>query len=61
MQIQLEKEKQGYDLENVQSQLDKALGQSARLQKDKDTIQLDADRIRDKYEKTQVFFFSLKS
>lgn len=43
-----------YDLENVQSQLDKALGQSARLQKERETTQLEVDRIRDKYEKSQV-------
>lgn len=54
MQIQLEKEKLGYDLENVQSQLDKALAQSARLQKEKEQSQLEADRLRDKYEKLQV-------
>lgn len=53
-QIQLEKEKVGYELENAQSQLDKVLGQSARLQKEKETAQVDADRLRDKYEKVQV-------
>lgn len=50
----MEKEKQVYDFENVQSQLDKALGQATRLQKEKDAVQLDADRLRDKYEKLQV-------
>lgn len=54
MQIQLEKEKVGYDLENIQSQLDKALGQSARIQKEKEQAQHEADRLRDKYEKSQV-------
>lgn len=54
MQIQLEKEKLGYDLENIQSQLDKALGQSARIQKEKEQAQLEADRLRDKSEKLQV-------
>lgn len=57
--MQLEKEKQGYDFENVQSQLDKALGQSARIQKEKDTIQLEADRLRDKYDKSQVTHLKL--
>lgn len=52
--MQLEKEKLGYDLENVQSQLDKALGQSARLQKERESSQLEVDRLRDKYEKSQV-------
>ena len=50
----MEKEKQNYDFENIQSQLDKALGQATRLQKERETVQLDADRMRDKYEKAQV-------
>jgi hypothetical protein len=50
----MEKEKQNYDFDNIQSQLDKALGQATRLQKERETIQLDADRMRDKYEKAQV-------
>jgi hypothetical protein len=50
----MEKEKQNYDFENIQSQLDKALGQATRLQKERETVQLDADRMRDKYEKGQV-------
>lgn len=54
LQLQMEKEKQNYDFENIQSQLDKALGQATRLQKERETIQLDADRMRDKYEKAQV-------
>lgn len=53
-QVQLEKEKLGYDLENVQSQLDKALGQASRLQKERESLQLEADRLRDKYDKAQV-------
>lgn len=52
--MQMEKEKQNYDFENIQSQLDKALGQATRLQKEKETVQLEADRLRDKFEKTQV-------
>lgn len=52
--MQMEKEKQMYDFENIQSQLDKALGQATRLQKEKEAVQLEADRLRDKYEKTQV-------
>lgn len=55
--MQLEKEKQMYDFENIQSQLDKALGQATRLQKEKEAVQLEADRLRDKYEKTQVRTF----
>lgn len=58
-QIQLEKEKVGYDLENIQSQLEKALGQSARIQKERETAQLEADRLRDKYEKCQVIDHSV--
>lgn len=52
--MQMEREKQNYDFENVQSQLDKALGQSTRMQKERETIQLEVDRLQDKYEKAQV-------
>lgn len=52
--MQMEREKQNYDFENLQSQLDKALGQSTRMQKERETIQLEVDRLQDKYEKTQV-------
>ena len=54
MQMQMEREKQNYDFENLQSQLDKALGQSTRMQKERETIQLEVDRLQDKYEKAQV-------
>lgn len=54
----MEKEKQNYDFDNVQSQLDKALGQATRMQKERETIQLEADRLRDKHEKAQVMKFS---
>lgn len=57
--MQMEKEKQSYDFENVQSQLDKALGQATRMQKERETIQLEADRLRDKHEKAQVIAFEL--
>jgi golgin subfamily B member 1 len=50
----LEKEKHVYEFENTQAQLDKALGHSARVQKEKEVLQLDADRFRDKTEKIQV-------
>jgi hypothetical protein len=50
----MEKEKLTYDFDNVQSQLDKSLGQSSRLQKEKETIQLDNDRLHDKYEKVST-------
>lgn len=53
-QFQVEKEKQNYDFENIQSQLDKALGQAARIQKEREAVELDSDRNRDKYEKAQV-------
>lgn len=53
--MQMEKEKQNYDFDNLQSQLDKALGQSARMQKEREAIQLEVDRFQDKYEKAQVF------
>lgn len=50
----MDREKSAYDFESLQSQLDKALGQAARLQKERDTAQLDADRFRDKHDKAQV-------
>lgn len=43
-----------YDFDNLQSQLDKTLGQSTRIQKEREQIQLDVDRLQDKYEKAQV-------
>lgn len=52
----MEKEKQSYDFENIQSQLDKALGQATRLQKERENVQIEADRVRDKYEKAQVIY-----
>lgn len=55
--MQMEKEKQNYDFDNVQSQLDKALGQAARMQKEREAIQLEVDRLTDKYEKAQVKIF----
>lgn len=54
MQLQLEKEKQVYDFENMESQLDKALGQATRLQKEREGVQIEVDRLRDKYDKVQV-------
>lgn len=60
----MEKEKQNYDFDNIQNQLDKALGQATRMQKERETVQLEADRLRDKHEKAQVsqniIFFSLR-
>lgn len=53
-QCQVDREKQAYDFESLQSQLDKALGMSARFGKERDTAQLEADRFHDKYEKSQV-------
>lgn len=50
----MDREKQNYDFENIQSQLDKALGQATRIQKERETVQIDADRFRDKYEKSNV-------
>lgn len=55
----MEREKQNYDFENLQSQLDKALGQSTRMQKERETIQLEVDRLQDKYEKAQVSIINL--
>lgn len=54
--MQLEKEKLLFDFENVQSQLDKALGHGSRVQKEKESIQLDFERYKEKSEKLQVSF-----
>lgn len=53
-QIQAEREKHSYDFEQIQSQLDKAHGQNARLSKEREAAQLEADRLREKYDKAQV-------
>lgn len=57
--MQLEKEKLLFDFENVQSQLDKALGHGSRVQKEKESIQLDFERYKEKSEKLQVSFRTL--
>lgn len=58
--MQLEKEKYKFDYEDIQSELDKALGQATRIQKEKDTMKLEADHYQEKYEKTQVSFSDAK-
>lgn len=52
--MQMEKEKMNYDFENLQSQLDKSQGQINRMHKERETVQLEIDRLRDKYDKAQV-------
>lgn len=54
--MQLEKEKYKFDYEDIQSELDKALGQATRIQKEKDTMKLEADHYQEKCEKAQVSF-----
>jgi len=58
LQLQLEKEKQSYDFENIETQLEKALGQASRVQKERETLQIETDRLREKYEKAQVGLLS---
>lgn len=53
-QIQADKEKLLYELDNLQSQLDKAQLSSNRFQTEKEDFQLDADRQREKCDKLQV-------
>lgn len=53
-QWHIEKEQNQFELNNLQTQLDKALGQSARLQKDKDVIQTEYESLKAKYEISQV-------
>lgn len=57
--MQLEKEKYKFDYEDIQSELDKALGQATRVQKEKDTMKLEAEHYQEKYEKTQVSFLAM--
>lgn len=52
--MQVEKEKQAYDFENLHAQLDKSQSQIARMQKERENIQLEVDRLHEKYEKAQV-------
>lgn len=52
----LEKEKLMYDFENLQSQLDKALGQASRIQKERESLGLDSERLREKADKAQVIY-----
>lgn len=54
--MQLEKEKYKFDYEDIQSELDKALGAATRVQKEKDNMKMEADHYQDKYEKAQVSF-----
>ena len=53
-QIQTDKEKLLYELDNLQSQLDKTQLSSTRLQTEKEDFQMDADRQREKCDKLQV-------
>jgi hypothetical protein len=57
--LQLEKEKYKFDYEDIQSELDKALGAATRVQKEKDNMKTEADYYQDKYEKAQVSFLNV--
>ncbi len=54
MQIQADKEKLLYELDNLQNQLEKAQLSSNRFQTEREDFQMDADRHREKCEKLQV-------
>ena len=54
LQIQTDKEKLLYELDNLQSQLEKAQVNTTRYQHEKQDCQDDADRQREKVEKLQV-------
>jgi len=54
LQIQTDKEKLLYELDDLQNQLEKAQMSSNRLQTEREDYQIDADRQREKVEKLQV-------
>ena len=54
MQIQADKEKLLYELDNLQNQLEKAQMSSNRFQTEREDFQMDADRQREKVDKLQV-------
>ena len=54
VQFQSEKEKYVYDFDNMQAQLDKSAGQLSRVQKEKENIQQEMERFRDKHDKNQA-------
>lgn len=53
-QIQQDKEKLLYELDNIQSQYEKIQVSHTRLQQEKDDIHMDADRQRERNDKMQV-------
>ena len=38
----------------LQAQVDKTLGQSTRMQRDKETVEIELNKLKDKYDKAQV-------
>ena len=52
--MQTDKEKLLYELDNLQAQLDKAQVSSTRFEAEKEGLQMDADRQREKCDKLQV-------
>ncbi len=54
LQIQADKEKLLYELDNLQNQLEKAQMSSNRFQTEREDFQMDADRQREKVDKLQV-------
>ena len=53
-QIQMDKEKAVYEVESLQIQVDKALGQCSRVQKEKEVVQNELQKLKDKQDKAQV-------
>ena len=55
----MDKEKAVYEVDSLQVQVDKALGQCSRVQKEKEAAQNELQKIKDKQDKTQVSFCDL--
>ena len=53
-QIQMDKEKAVYEVDSLQIQVDKALGQCSRIQKEKEAVQNELQKLKDKQDKAQV-------
>ena len=53
----MDKEKAVYEVDSLQVQVDKALGQCSRVQKEKEAVQNELQKVKDKQDKTQVSFF----
>ena len=54
LQLQAEREQAVCDMDLLQAQVDKTLGQSTRMQRDKEAVESELNKLKDKYDKAQV-------